>query len=87
MGYRLFIQGVSSLNYSVMEILELVRMVNEIQPYSFGIVDTYGAMYSDDVSRLYGLIFHNMNPEICIYISTRSGTNGDIQSGNDGRSI
>lgn len=66
MGYRLFIQGVNSLNYSDMEILELVNMVNEIQPYSFGIVDTYGAMYSDDVGRLYGLISHNMNPEIRI---------------------
>ena len=66
MGYKLFIQGVNSLNYSDIEILELVSMVNEIEPYSFGIVDTYGAMYSDDVSRLYGLIDHNMKPSIRI---------------------
>ena len=41
-------------------------MVNEIHPYSFGIVDTYGAMYMDDVDRLYGLIDRNMLPDICI---------------------
>ena len=65
-GYKLFIQGVNSLNYTDLELLEVVRMVNEINPYSFGIVDTYGAMYMDDVDRLYGLIDHNMLPDICI---------------------
>ena len=65
-GYKLFIQGVNSLNYSDRELLEIVDMVNDIHPYSFGIVDTYGAMYMDDVDRLYGLIDHNMLPDICI---------------------
>lgn len=65
-GYKLFIQGVNSLNYSDRELLEIVDMVNSVHPYSFGIVDTYGAMYMDDVDRLYGLIDHNMLPEICI---------------------
>ena len=65
-GYKLFIQGVNSLNYSDKEILELVEMVNTIQPYSFGIVDTYGAMYIEDLDRIYGLIDHNMSQDICI---------------------
>ena len=65
-GYKLFIQGVNSLNYSDRELLEIVDMVNEVHPYSFGIVDTYGAMYMDDVDRLYNLIDHNMSPDICI---------------------
>lgn len=65
-GYKLFIQGVNSLNYSDKEILELVEMINKIHPYSFGIVDTYGAMYIDDVDRIYGLIDNNMDSDICI---------------------
>ena len=65
-GYKLFIQGVNSLNYTDRELLEIVEMVNSVHPYSFGIVDTYGAMYMDDVDRLYGLIDHNMAPDICI---------------------
>ena len=65
-GYKLFVQGVNSLNYTDRELLEIVDMVNEIHPYSFGIVDTYGAMYMDDVDRIYGLIDHNMLPDICI---------------------
>lgn len=65
-GYKLFVQGVNSLNYSDRELLEIVDMVNDVHPYSFGIVDTYGAMYMDDVDRLYGLIDHNMIADICI---------------------
>lgn len=65
-GYKLFIQGVNSLNYTDRELLEIVDMVNSVHPYSFGIVDTYGAMYMDDVDRLYGLIDHNMSLDICI---------------------
>lgn len=56
----------NSLNYSDRELLEIVDMVNSVHPYSFGIVDTYGAMYMDDVDRLYGLIDHNMDSDICI---------------------
>lgn len=65
-GYKLFIQGVNSLNYSDKELLDVIDTINEIKPYSFGIVDTYGAMYMDDVDRIYGLIDHNMDEEICI---------------------
>jgi 4-hydroxy 2-oxovalerate aldolase len=66
LGYTLFIQGVNSLNYSDRELLDIVDMVNEIEPYSFGIVDTYGAMYVDDVTRIFNLIDHNLKKEIAI---------------------
>lgn len=65
-GYRLFIQGVNSLNYSDREMLDLVEMVNEIHPYGFGIVDTYGAMYMDDIQRIFRLVDNNILPDICI---------------------
>lgn len=65
-GYKLFLQGVNSLNYTDRELLEVVDMVNDMHPYSFGLVDTYGAMYMDDVDRLYGLIDHNMLSDIHI---------------------
>lgn len=65
-GYKLFVQGVNSLNYNDSELLEIINMVNDIHPYSFGIVDTYGAMYIEDVDRLYNLINENMNKDICI---------------------
>ena len=65
-GYKLFIQGVNSLAYSDKEMLEVIEMVNEIEPYGFGIVDTYGAMYADDVASIFNLINHNLLKGICI---------------------
>lgn len=65
-GYKLFIQGVNSLGYSDFELLEIVELVNQIHPYSFGIVDTYGAMYLEDVDRIFALIDHNLYPDISI---------------------
>ena len=65
-GYMLFLQGVNSLGYKDKELLDLVDVMNEIRPYSFGIVDTYGAMYIEDVDHIYSLIDHNLAPEICI---------------------
>lgn len=65
-GYLLFVQGVNSLGYSDKELMDVVDMVNEINPYSFGIVDTYGAMYIDDLQRIYTLLDHNLKQNICI---------------------
>lgn len=65
-GYLLFIQGVNTLGYSDKELLDVIDMVNNIHPYSYGIVDTYGAMYIDDLQRIYTLVDHNLKQDICI---------------------
>lgn len=65
-GYTLFIQGVESLSYSDLEMLQAIEIINEIHPYSFGIVDTYGAMYKDDVLRFFSLLDHNLDEDIAI---------------------
>jgi len=65
-GYKLFIQTVNSLNYKDRELLDLVEKVNTIKPYSFGIVDTYGAMYMNDVNRIYNLIDNNLDNNIMV---------------------
>lgn len=71
-GYKLFIQAVNALAYSDREMLDLVDLVNEIHPYSYGIVDTYGAMYLDDIVRLYNLVDHNLDKDICIDIHSHN---------------
>lgn len=71
-GYALYVQGINTLGYSDKEILNLVDLANDISPYSFGIVDTYGAMYMDDLVRLYNLIDHNLRQNICIDIHSHN---------------
>lgn len=65
-GYKLFVQGVNSLAYTDSEFLKVIEMVNLIKPYSFAIVDTYGAMYEEDFSHLYRLTNKNLDQDIRI---------------------
>lgn len=63
-GYMLFIQGVNTLGYTDKQVLEIVDFINQIHPFGFGIVDTYGAMYVDDVYRIYTMVDHNLTEDI-----------------------
>lgn len=61
-GYKLFVQPVDILGYADSELLEFISLINEIEPYCFSIVDTFGSMYCDDLQRVYSLINHNLVP-------------------------
>lgn len=59
-GYKLFIQPVDILGYSDMELIEFLKLVNEVEPYCLSIVDTFGSMYQEDLHRVFELIHHNL---------------------------
>ena len=59
-GYQLYVQGVNSLAYSDKEFLNVIDMVNDINPDVFAIVDTYGAMYLDDLQHIFRLTNKNL---------------------------
>lgn len=65
-GYKCFVQPVDILGYSDKEILELIEIVNEIEPFCISIVDTFGSMYQEDLERLVQLINHNLSSMIRI---------------------
>lgn len=50
-GFKLFIQPMVSANYNDHEYLELIHAVNNINPYAFYIVDSFGQMTKQDVIR------------------------------------
>lgn len=63
-GYKLFIQAISITAYSDMEMLEYVQKINEVKPYAFSIVDTYGLLDNKSLTRYFRLIDNNLDPEI-----------------------
>lgn len=63
-GYKLFIQAISITAYSDMEMLQYVEKINEIKPYAFSIVDTYGLLDNKSMTRYFHLIDDNLDPEI-----------------------
>ncbi len=65
-GYKVFCNPINIMGYSDESILELLKKVNEIQPYAFSIVDTFGSMMREDLQRIYSLIEHNLDPSVTI---------------------
>lgn len=63
-GYKLFINPTNIESYSDSELLSILEIVNELQPYGFSIVDTNGVLKERDVQRLFFLIDNNLNKNI-----------------------
>lgn len=59
-GYKLYVQPVDILGYTDAELLELIEMINELEPYAFSIVDTFGSLYREDLQRVFHLVHHNL---------------------------
>lgn len=59
-GYKVFVQPVDILGYTDAEILELIALVNQLEPYCVSIVDTFGSMYEEDLQHIYSLIDYNL---------------------------
>ena len=45
LGYKVFVQAVSITSYSDDELNRLIGMVNDLHPYAFSLVDTYGLLH------------------------------------------
>ena len=66
LGYKVFSQLVSVTSYTDDELLELAKLVNDVQPYAVSMVDTYGLMDSEWLLHLYQILDDNVRPEISI---------------------
>ena len=66
LGYQVYVQAVSITSYSDREILDLIELVNELNPYALSIVDTYGLLHQENLMHYFELFNHNLNREIGI---------------------
>lgn len=67
-GYKLFVQPISTVSYNDKEILNLIDLVHEINPYSLYMVDTHGSIdwHSYDLKRMFTIMDNNLQSEIPI---------------------
>lgn len=66
LGYKVFSQLVSVTSYSDDELLELIKLVNDVKPYGVSMVDTYGLLDSDQLLHIYKILDDNVDSEIKI---------------------
>ena len=65
-GYKLFVQAMVSLNYSDGEFLALIDRINQLRPYAFYIVDSFGTMSERDLMRLFYMVEHDLRQDVII---------------------
>lgn len=65
-GYKVFINPVNCNVYTDKQYLEVLEKVNELHPYGFSIVDTFGVMRVSDLSHIYYLVENNLSKDITI---------------------
>lgn len=64
LGYKVFAQLVSVTSYSDEEMLDLIRLANEVKPYAVSMVDTYGLMHQNNLLHYFELLNSHLAPEI-----------------------
>lgn len=64
LGYRLFFQAANTLAYNDDELVELATDMNEAMPESLSVVDTFGAMFHEDLERIVSIMNDKLDPHI-----------------------
>lgn len=64
LGYKVFAQAVSITSYNDIELMELVQLVNVLEPYAFSLVDTYGLFHKDQLMHYFEFVNKHMKTTI-----------------------
>jgi 4-hydroxy 2-oxovalerate aldolase len=65
-GYKVFIQPMVTANYSSEEFIHLLNLVNEINPYAFYIVDSFGFMDENSLLNVFQITDKILNKHLSI---------------------
>lgn len=63
-GYKVYFQAANTLGYSEKELLELAEEINKVHPVCLSVVDTFGAMYAEDLERIVTILDDNLDKDI-----------------------
>ncbi len=66
LGYHVFVQAVSVTSYDDEEFLELLQRVNNITPYAFSIVDTYGLLHKNQLIHYFEMADRELKDSISL---------------------
>lgn len=63
-GYKVFYQVANTLAYTDEELEDLAICINKVKPSSLSVVDTFGAMYEEDLERIVRVLDSKLDLEI-----------------------
>lgn len=63
-GYKVYYQAANTLGYSDEELVELACEINKSKPVALSVVDTFGAMYSEDLAHIISILDKHLDEDI-----------------------
>lgn len=66
LGYKVFVQLVSVTSYTDDEMMDLIRLANDVSPYAVSMVDTYGLMHQNNLMHYFQLLNEHLAEGISI---------------------
>lgn len=65
-GYQVFFQAANTMAYSNEGLVDLAEVVNESPALSLSVVDTFGAMYEEDLERVASVLHRHLRSDIAL---------------------
>ena len=63
-GYQVYFQAANTLDYSDDDLVKLAECINEAEPVCLSVVDTFGAMYGDDLEHIVSILDRELDKNI-----------------------
>lgn len=63
-GYQVFFQAANTLAYNDDDLVQLAEEANRVHPVSLSVVDTFGAMYNEDLERIVSVLDKHLDKDI-----------------------
>ncbi len=63
-GYQIFFQAANTLAYGDEDLVQLAKEANRVHPVSLSVVDTFGAMYNEDLERIVSVLDKYLDKDI-----------------------
>ena len=65
-GYRIFLQAANTLAYSEEDLKDLAQCINACHPVAISVVDTFGAMFEEDLTHIVRTLDSVLDPDIAM---------------------
>lgn len=82
-GYKLFVQPMVTIDYSIDEYAQLMKRVASLKPYSVSIVDSFGYMLKSDFRQYFKVLDNILSPGASIGFHTHNNMNLSFLTGQD----
>ena len=74
-GYKLFVQPMVTIDYSVNEYADLAKKIAKLNPYAVSIVDSFGYMIKSDFRQYFKILDNILAPETLIGFHSHNNMN------------